>query len=317
VHAELKWSDWWSYDPSTLKLWRATIKNRPQWLKDLVGDAPLPELPPVPAETDGKPDTSPASIAWIGFREEVYRDALRKFNAAIHAGDSHAKTSAPLGESFRRGSATMSNLDYWGLSRGASQVVHSYDFFWHTKDEPWMAAAAVASFKGITGIANIVFEFDGPGLIQNLGYDEAKQIAIAKSVLAQGASIKAANYSGDAKLPSQWPVLVEFGKLVRAAGDAPAPQPRDKTVLLFVSKWANYCYREKTEWLHERQFGAWHELVSKGENARIICEDNLGEDLSGYHALAIAFSPRECIPTKPRAALEALERRLPAMRLEK
>ena len=38
VHAELKWSDWWSYDPSTLKLWRKTIHQRPYMVAD-VGDS--------------------------------------------------------------------------------------------------------------------------------------------------------------------------------------------------------------------------------------------------------------------------------------
>ena len=107
--------------------------------------APLPDVPPVPKPTHGQPDTSAASIAWIGFREQVWRDAMRRFNSCARAGDPNAKTSAPLGESFRRGSAQMSNLDYFGLSRGADQIVHSYDFFWHIKDEPWHAAAAVAS----------------------------------------------------------------------------------------------------------------------------------------------------------------------------
>lgn len=60
--------------------------------------------------------------------------------------------SAPLGESYRRQSASMANLDYWGLTRAAAQVVHSYDFFWHAKDPAWMAAASVDAFQGITGL---------------------------------------------------------------------------------------------------------------------------------------------------------------------
>ncbi len=312
VHAELKWADWWSYDPSTLALWRKTIAQRPAWLIDLVGEAALPDVPPVPAETDGMPDLSPVSIAWIGFREWVWRETLRKFNDTVRAGDPNARTSAPLGESFRRGSAQMSNLDYYGLSRGADQICHSYDFFWHTKDDAWMAAAAVASFQGITGIDNVAFEFDGPALIQNLGYDQAHQMRIADAALSQGAGLKAANYSYDRKLPSQWPVLVEFGK--RIATTQPAVKsPKSETILLFVSKWANYCYREKTEWLHDAQFGAWEMLREHGLPVRFICEDNLKEDLSGYRGLYVAFSPAAAIPSKPRAALAALESKLPSI----
>ena len=53
VHAELKWSDWWSYDASTLAKWREVIKTRPAWLIDVAGDAQLPDKPPIPLPTDG------------------------------------------------------------------------------------------------------------------------------------------------------------------------------------------------------------------------------------------------------------------------
>ena len=83
--------------------------------------------------------------------------------------------------------------------------------------------------------------------------------------------------------------------------------------MLFVSKWANYCYREPTEWLHDAQFGAWEMLKEHGLPVRFICEDNLDEDLSGYRGLYVAFSPMPVIPAKPRAALEALESKLPSI----
>jgi hypothetical protein len=317
VHAELKWADWWSYDASTLKLWRKTIRKRPEWLVDLVGDAELPDMPPIPPATHGSPDVSAKSIAWIAFREQVWREAERKFNDAIRRGNPNARTSAPLGESYRAGSAQMSNLDYFGLSRGASQIVHSYDFFWHTKAEAWNAAAAVASFQGITGIANIEFEFDGAAGLEKLGYTNEHQIAIARAVLAQGAGIKVANNSYDVnRLPSSWPILVELGKLAHGAGDVPPPPPRDRIVLLFVSKWCNYCFRESTEWVHEKQFAAWRELTSKGVPVRMICEDNLGENLTGYRALGVAFCPIEVLPKKTRMALDALSHTLPKYQLE-
>ena len=312
VQAELKWADWWSYDASTLALWRKVIRQRPPWLLDVAGNAELPDVPPIPRQTHGVPDNSPISKGWIAFREHVWRDAIARFTAAIRAGDSNAKISAPLGESFRRQSAQFSNLDYWGLSRGADQIVHSYDFYWHARDPAWDAAAAVASFRGITGISNIDFEFDGPGLVQNLGYSQIRQLRIADAALSQGAGLQAANYSGGPRLPSAWPVLVSFGN--RAAASRPIPDyPARQTTLLFLSKWANYCYREKTEWLHDAQFGAWRMLTSRGLPVRIICEDNLDEDLSHYHGLYVAFSPPELIPISRRDKLDSLLGRIPSV----
>jgi hypothetical protein len=311
VHAELKFGDWWSYDPSMLARWHEAIEGRPRWLRDVAGDAVLPDKPPIPPPTNGTPDNSPVSKAWIAFREEVWRQAMENFTGAIRAGDPGAKISAPLGESFRRESAKFSNLDYRGLAADADQVVHSYDFFWHPKDDPWQAAAAIASFRGITGIDNIAFEFDGPDLVNNLGYDEALQVRIAQAALSQGAGLKVTNYSYDERLPSTYPVLARFGRLVTSVASF-AALPPGNTILLFVSKWSNYCYREKTEWLHDAQFGAWRMLTSKNLNVRFICEDNLSEDLSMHRGLYVAFSPPELIPAPQRAKLESLQRRLPS-----
>lgn len=307
IHAELKWSDWWTFDESSLALWRKTIADRAQWLRDIVGDADLPETPAVPGPTRGTPDMSPASLAFIAFREHCWRDAMRRFNDAIHKGDPGARTSAPLGESFRRGSAQMSNLDYFGLSRGAQQVVHSYDFSWHAKDDPWYAAAAVASFEGITQLP-VSFEFDGP----NPRYTDARLLEIADAALAQGAGVKVANYSYGTQLPSSHPLLREFGKRVATAPQIQPATP-DKTILLFVSKWANLCYREKTEWLHEAQFGAWKMLRDRGLPVRFICEDNLGEDLGKYRGLYVAFSPPQLIPAPDRDRLARLCEKLPSI----
>ena len=73
------------------------------------------------------------------------------------------------------------------------------------------------------------------------------------------------------------------------------------------------CYREETEWLHDVQFGAWRMLTSRGFPVRIICEDNLVQDLSGYRGLYVAFPGFQTVPAKPRAALEALSRCLPSI----
>ncbi|HNT36883.1 MAG TPA: hypothetical protein PKH07_17975 [bacterium] len=78
------------------------------------------------------------------------------------------------------------------------------------------------------------------------------------------------------------------------------------TVLLFMSKWANYTYREKTEWLHDAQFGVYRMFTQLGIPTRIICEDNLDEDLSGYRAIFRAFSPVELLSSSQRNKLEAV-----------
>jgi len=312
VHAELKFADWWSYDASAMTKWREVIRDRPAWLIDVAGDAPLPEKPPIPRDTTGTPDNSPVSKAWIAFREELWREAIGKFTAAVRAGDAEAKISSPLGESFRRESAKFANLDYFGLSRGSNQIVHSYDFYWHTRDDDWHAAAAVAAFRGITGVDQIEFEFDGPNLIQNLGYDEARLLRIADAVIAQGTGLKTANYSYY-DLPSAHPILARFAGKLATAVASPMPRARpDQTILLFISKWTNYSYREPTEWVHDAQFGAWRMLTSHNLPVRIICEDNLDEDLSRYRGLYVAFSPPELIPPTRRAKLEALQQRLPS-----
>jgi hypothetical protein len=46
---------------------------------------------------------------------------------------------------------------------------------------------------------------------------------------------------------------------------------------------------------------------------RIICEDNLDEDLVKYRAIYVAFAPPETIPAKARAGLESLTKKLPSI----
>ena len=107
-------------------------------------------------------------------------------------------------------------------------------------------------------------------------------------------------------------MVPKYGQRV-ATAQPPIASPKERTVLLFVSKWANYCYREKSEWLHDAQFGAWRMLRSLGVPVRFICEDNLGEDLSGYRGVYVAFSPPELMPASSRASLDALTKRLPSI----
>ncbi len=317
IHAELKWADWWSYDEATLARWREAIAPpRPEWLRDVVDDdAPLPERPPVPQPTAGRPDTRPASRAFIAFREWCWREAVRRFNDAIRAGDPHARISAPLGESYRIGSAQMSNLDYWGLSRGADQVVHSYDFFWHGRDGAWEAGATVAAFRGITGLP-VCFEYDAEESTLGRGYSIPHLLAMGRQAARAGAGLKVANYSYHEKPPSDHALL----PMLVAQWKSPRPRApylprhdagRGKTVLLFFSKWANYSYREPAgqvgfAWVHDAQFGVYKLFQDLGIPTRIICEDNLDEDLGDYRALFLALSPPELMPKTARAKLARL-----------
>ena len=317
VHAELKWGDWWHYDDAALAVWRDAITEpRPAWLRDVVGDGvSLPERPPIPPATTGKPDRDPTNRAVIAFREWLWRDAVRRFTEAIRQGDPDAVISAPLGESYRIQSAQMGNLDYWGLTRGANHVVHSYDFFQHGTDGAWEAGASVAAFRGITGLP-VCFEYDGEESTLGLGYSMPHLLAIGRHAMRAGAGLKVANYSYHRELPSEKQVLTKLVTLWRS--DMPrAPfvpdhnADRSNTVLLFFSKWSNYSYREPANahgfgWLHDAQFGVYKLFQDLGIPTRIICEDNLGEDLSGYKALVMALSPAALMPASAQEQLAAL-----------
>jgi len=306
IHAELKYSDWWTYDPSSLALWRKLIEApRPEWLARVVGnDVPLPDMPPVPGVTHGSPDTDHANLAFIAFREWVWRSAVERFTKAIRAGDPKAKISSPLGESYRRLGAQFSNLDYWGMSRASDQIVHSYDFFWHPGNTPlWHVRAVIDTFAGITGLS-VSFEFDALTNIANFGYNDDICKAMAREIADAGAGIKIANMSYAQELPSSSPGIRYMGQLLKSAGPSRTKTPEPgKTVLLFFSKWANYRYREQTEWLHDAQFGYWKLLTDLGVPLRVICEDNLGEDLRRYKGLVLAFSPLDLMPEKDRSNL--------------
>jgi len=306
VHAELKFSDWWNYEPASVKLWRESIKPpRPEWLARVVGNVtPLPDDLPVPGPTAGKPGTTPANLAFIAFREWCWRWAMERFTAAIHSGDPKARVSSPLGESYRRFSAQFSNLDYWGMTRGSGQVVHSYDFFWHPGSTPtWHAKAVIASFQGITRLP-VCLEFDGFPNIRQFGYSDEVCRDMVDAILSQGAGIKVANLSYSEQLPSTWATMVYAGERLKKAAEPVAdPAKPSGTVLLFFSKWANYCYREPTDWLHDAQFGYWKLTADMGIHTRVICEDNLTEDLRPYKGIILAFSPLDLMPCKDRERL--------------
>lgn len=313
--AENKYGDWCTFDPASLKLWAKSIhaKPRPHWLARIVGNAPLPQTPRVPGETHGMPDRSPADLAFIAFRQENWRVALRRFNAAIRAGDPESRIVVQLGESYRRGSAQMSNLDYYGMSRSADKILQSYDFWWHAHQGIWEMQADLAAFQGIT-LKPVVIEFDSPGGMASVGYTPKFLSAMGRAAVSEGCGIEECNAGGYKTLPSSYSYMTAWGRACQAAGLAHAVRPNPKkTILLYVSKWANYCYREPTEWLNEAQFGAWRMLTHDGFQVRMICGDNLKENLSDYRGLYVAFSPPQLMPIAARRRLRHLESEIPTI----
>jgi hypothetical protein len=313
--AENKYGSWCTFDPASLELWRKTVRAnpRPRWLARIVGDAPLPQIPPVPGTTHGTPDRTAADMAFIAFRQENWRTALKRFNRAIRAGDPKADIVVQLGESYRSGSAEMSNLDYYGMSRGADKILQSYDFDLNAHQGIWKMQADLATFQGIT-LKPVVIEFDDPVGMAALGYTPAFLTAMGRAAVEQGCGIEECNAGGYKTLPSGYSYMKKWGQICETAGSTRAMRrdPRH-TILLYVSKWANYCYREPTRWLNLAQFGAWRMLKTNGYRVRIICGDDLRENLNDYRGLYVAFSPEQLIPMATRRRLLKLESVLPTI----
>lgn len=289
VHMEVKFGGWNSYEKSAADSylrWKdyreellsghAQIEKRQAALRDRA-------LPPILEETTGEPDVGPSSTDWIRFREWALAEWVRNFAATVRLADDRAGVSVPLGESFRRQSAEFGNLAYWVYSRPADEIVHSYDFFWHGRDGLHNVPLAMAIMSGITQ-KPVVFEIDGPVLLEKFGYKHDDLTAAGRSAIESGATgVQVTNWGSTDPVAQSW--MGELGKWLRTrrANQDSADPPR---ALYYVSKWQNYCYREPTEWLHERQFALWHRLRSAGIPTRIVTDENLiYEDLRAQFLL--------------------------------
>jgi hypothetical protein len=304
---EIKYRHWWCYDASTLTDWRTAINatTRPTWLSRVAGTTALASTPPAPDTVgNGLPDTSVPNRAFIAYREWCLQEALSLFVTQIRAGDPNAKIAVPLGESYRKDSALFSNLDYYGMSKGANYIVHSYDFgglhnYEVSTPSNWRLKSTLASLQGITR-KPVELEFDSPTVAASLGYTSTILTEYAKNCLQMGVSFNFTNFCyGTLAELANYPLLANSGNLIQASNNNLSPKPTappNQTVLLFFSKWANYSYRVQTEWLHDAQFGYWLMLTEMGVPIRIICEDNLEEDLSSYRGIITAFSPPETMP---------------------
>ncbi|MCC6694333.1 MAG: beta-galactosidase [Candidatus Hydrogenedentes bacterium] len=292
VHMEVKFSDWNSYEPSARKAFQDWLAGRYGHIEELnrawqASHASFSSVaPPVPGPTAGEPSLDPVAYDWVCFREWGLAEWVRGFAASVRAADASARISVPLGESYRRQSAAFANLDYWGYSREADEVVHSYDFFWHGTAGIGKVSTAVATMTGITQ-RPVVFEIDGPYVIENFGYTIENYRTVGNLARKAGAAgVQVSNWGGVDVRTQPW--MKELGEDLRAL---PAPEAPSGDVLYYVSKWANYCYREPDESLYERQFGLWSLMQSAGVPARIVTDENLLHESLDANAIVIPCAP--------------------------
>lgn len=309
MHMEIKYGDWISYEPAAVRSFRTYLSSRYGSICSLNAAwgssyASFDEVaPPVPAPPGPKPDLAQPSIDFIQFREDHLAYAADRFIEGFKKGYPGARVSVQLGESFRTGSADMSNQAYYRYSRLADEIVHSYDFFIHPHNHPHHAFESVATFAGTTG-KPVVVEFDGPILFGNFGYTDTDLTAIARACLDAGASgIHISNYSD--LDPRPVPFVGGIAQLTKSRTVKPLPADS----LFYISKWTIYTLRTPGETLHERIYSYYRRLTARGERLRIISDENLAESLSGYRKLYISHAP--VLSESAADALADLKARLP------
>ena len=292
VHMEVKFSDWNTYEPSARKAFQDWLAGRYGHIDELnlawqTAHATFSSVtPPTPGPTAGEPSLDPAVYDWIRFREWGLAEWVRGFAACVRTADTTARISVPLGESYRRQSAAFANLDYWGFSHEADEVVHSYDFFWHGTAGIDQVSTAVATMTGITQ-RPVVFEIDGPFAIENFGYTTENYRTVGNLARKAGAAgVQVSNW-GSIDVRTQ-PWMKELGDDLRAL---PAQEAPTGDVLYYVSKWANYCLRESDDWFHDRQFGLWSQMQAVGIPARIVTDENLLREPLNAKLLVIPTAP--------------------------
>ncbi len=301
VHMEVKFGDWNSYEPAAREVFRRWLAGRygdidalnDAWGTDWAAFSLID--PPVPGPTNGAPSLDEAEIDWIRFREAALAEWVAAFAGTIRSADPSARISVPLGESFRAGSARMSNHGYWVFTRHADEVVHSYDFFRHGPDGLRHVAAATATMTGITR-KPVVFEIDGPYQLEHHGYTQENYVEAARLALDAGvAGVQVTNW-GSVDI-SEKPFLNEIGRLVRENEPIDRGEP---AVIYYLSKWQHYCYREKTEWVYDRQFALWFKLRDAGVRTRIVTDENLLNEMFDAELMLLPFASVLDAPVRER-----------------
>ncbi len=315
MHTEVKFGDWLGYEPAGKAAFRAWLRGQHGSLANLCEvwgrrfDAWQDVEPPVPRPTKGEPDLSPPVIDWIAFREQALADKMARLLSAVRRGDPSARTAVMLGESYRRGAASMANLAYWRYSRGADRVLHSYDFFWHGPKDRRAAGVATDIMRGVTG-KPVVFEIDGPILFDKFGYTDDDLVAIGRMALDHGAvGLNVANFCYTDKPLSAFGFLARLGRAVARLNAERRPPALSSKRWYYVSKWANYVYREPTEWVHERQFDGYLRRTGRPDRPRIVTDENLlHDDATGVEEIHIA--PPLVIDERVARRIEALSERI-------
>lgn len=296
VHTEHKLSSWLSYEPPARVAFRAWLRKRygsREALARAWGRAKPPTRwddlhPPVVRPTGRSPDLRAETCDWIAFREEAVAAKVAGLLAAVRAADPRAATSVILGESYRRGSANMTNLAYRPYSRRADRVIFAYDFTWHGRGDREASAVSLAILRGITGKPT-VFEFGGPAMIERNEYTDDDLTHIGRLVLAAGAAgLNLCNYSYTDKPLTAFPHVSALAAEVARRNAAAKPAAAEPAELYYLSKWASYCLRDpRDEWVHRKQLAAYRAMGARAARVRIVSDDNLLEEafprVSGVH----------------------------------
>ena len=71
-------------------------------------------------------------------------------------------------------------------------------------------------------------------------------------------------------------------------------------MLYYVSKWQAYCFRERSDWVHDRQFGLWFRLADTGIPARIVTDENLLYEELLAPCMVVPFGTVMDVPVRER-----------------
>lgn len=303
LHFELKYGGWCTYEPSARRKYR-------EWLLSQYGEVgrlnlawgtafrSFDEVQPIVPEAVNVaiPVLSPSercAADWIRFREERLRLVVASLIAAIRVGDPTAVVSVPLGEGFRSASAEFGNQDIYGLSRGADNVVFSYDFFVHGPHELWRMRQLVQTYGDITGLP-VKVELDGVdgGTYGRYG-DEAMFDFAVEAVRAGAAGINVANYTQRRQWTEnldQFPFMVRLGNYLAdiRTGREQIRLRGPIRGLFYFPKWTYYTHRAPTETVHAAHLGFRQLFSDAGIELRAVTDENLlTEDLEGEELLVI------------------------------
>ena len=307
LHFELKFGGWNTYEGPAVAKFQQWLRGRYADLKRLnaAWGAHILDFssisPPVPsanleAGISAPPDLDQATIDWIRFREERLAHVIAQYYSALRRGDPTSEISAPLGECFRKDAAEFANQDIHGLTRGADNVVFSYDFFIHSPHELWKMDQMIRAYADISRLP-IKVELDGVATGTYVRYGDEPMFEFALTALNAGAvGINVANYTQERRWAedlSKFPFMARLGDHIAKlnSGRSAIGEPLPPDTLVYISKWTQYCFRGRDEWLHAAQFGFEKLVRDAGRRTRFVTDENLlSESLHGFEVLVVPFA---------------------------